>query len=530
MFLATQRRGGPMGTALGRLWARVRRLPWMRLAAGVLAGAASLIVTLVLRLLGLGVFLPEQALQFAISGIPGSVESFFIDTLGEGAKGLGFVSALVAVLAAFGIGAWPFRWAQRLIRSRWGVIMVYTLLNAGVVLFVVLPVIGAGLAGSLTAAGTGFAAFSQLVGAWIYAAVLDYVLVEFAARHPEGFNPSRRQFFIGGVSALGLLALAYTTFSYAVVAPARLAFASVADLFAKEITPTDEFYVVTKNLIDPVVDPAAWQLVVKPLSPSASPLTLSYAELQNRMSSGTLPPVTQFATMECVSNEVGGNLIGSAKWTGVRLADVLQAAGVEASATWIEFTCTDGYTVAIPRAKAVDAATLLVLQMNDAPLESRHGAPARILVPGKYGMFSAKWVTQIAALSSYDAGYWQARGWTGDGPIHIEAIIALPAPDSVVRGTVTLGGVALSAAQGISKVEISTDGGSTWQAATLHTPKDPLLTWVLWTYDWIPSSGGAYRIVARADDGTGAAQNPTAAPPFPNGASGYDAIVLYVGG
>jgi DMSO/TMAO reductase YedYZ molybdopterin-dependent catalytic subunit len=520
-----------MATALRRLWARFRRLPWWRMAAGIAAGAAGLVATLLLRLIGLGIFLPEQALQFAIGSIPGSVESFFIDTLGEGAKGLGFVSALVAVLAAFGIGALPFRWAQRFVPSRWGVILVYTLLTAGVVLLGVLPAIGAGLAGSRTESGAGFAIFSQLVGAWIYASVLDYLLVEFKSRHPEGFSPSRRQFLIGGASAIGLLALAYTTFSYAVVAPARLAFASAAELFAKEVTPTDEFYVVTKNLIDPVVDPTSWQLVVKPLSPSASPLTLSYADIQTRMASGTLPPVTQFATMECVSNEVGGNLIGNAKWTGVRLADLLQAAGVEPTATWIEFTCTDGYTVAIPRAKAVDPATLLVIQMNGAPLQSRHGAPARILVPGKYGMYSAKWVTEIAALSDYAAGYWQARGWTPDGPIHTEAIIALPAPDSVVHGTVTLGGVALSAAQGISKVEISTDGGSTWQSATLHLPPtDPMLSWVLWTFDWSPSSGGAYRIAARAYDGTGAPQDPTTLPPFPNGASGYDSIVLYVGG
>ncbi len=518
-----------MSASWGRVWTALRRLPWARFMAGAVAGAAGLAVTFLLRVLGLGVFVPEQAFQFAISKTPGSVESLFIDTLGEGAKGLGFVGALVAVLAAFGIGALPFRWIERLVPSRWGVIMLYTFVTAGIVLLAALPLLGAGLLGGLTEAGSGFAVFSQLLGAGVYAAMLDYLLVDVAARHPEGFSPSRRQFLIGAASGLAVLALAYYSFSYAVVQRGRLAFASMADLFAKEVTPTDEFYIVTKNLIDPVVDVNTWRLSVNGLV--AAPMTFAFADLQKAMNAGTLPPVTEYATMECVSNEIGGNLIGTAKWRGVRLSDLLQAAGVETSADSVEFGCTDGYTVAIPMAKAADPATLLVIEMNDAPLESRHGAPGRILVPGIYGMFSAKWVTRITAVQGESLGYWQQRGWTDAGSIHTEAIIAFPAPQSTVRGPLTIGGVALSAAQGISRVEVSTDGGATWQAATLHLPpKDPVLTWVLWTFDWNPSSRGAYRILARAYDGNSVPQDATPAPPFPNGASGYDSIQVYVAG
>ena len=497
--------------------------------AGAVAGAVGLIVTLLLRLLGFGVFLPEVALQFAITRIPGSVESAFIDTLGEGAKGLGFVIAVLAVLIAFGIGALFFRWVQRRIPSRWGVILLHSAGTAVIILVVVFPLIDAGFFGAALPSGPALASFGQGIGALVYASTLDYFLVDVSARHPEGYSPSRRQFLLGGVSAFGLLALAYYGFSYAVVQPARLAFASVADLLAHDVTPTDEFYVVTKNLIDPVVDTGSWQLAVGGLV--SSPVTLSYADLQKRMTSGSLPSVSEYATMECVSNEVGGNLIGTAKWTGVRLADLLQAVGVDTTADWDEFGCVDGYTVAVPIAKAMDPATLLVVDMNDAPLQSRHGAPARILVPGKYGMFSAKWVSRITPVQGEVSGYWQQRGWTNQGAIHTEALIALPAPESVVGGTVTIGGVALSAAEGISKVEVSTDGGATWRTAALHLPpKDPKLTWVLWTYDWSPPQGGAYRILARAYDGNGVPQDAASSPPFPNGASGYDSIVLYVGG
>lgn len=525
-LLGQPSRGRRVAAAMGGLWARVRKLPWNRFFAGVAAGAATLVVTIIMRLLGLGVFLPEIALDFVITRIPGSVETIFISSLGEGAKGLGFVSALVAVEVAYGVGAVFYRRMERLIPWRYGVLALYTFGTAALILVVFFPLLGAGLAGSETDAGLLFAVLSQLVGAWVYAAFLDYFLVDVAARHPEGFNPSRRHFLIGAVAAVASLSLAYVTFSSAVVQPARLAFASLQDLFNQEVTPTEDFYVVTKNLIDPVVDAAGWSLTVDGLV--SSPLTLGYSALQSRIASGALPAAGEYATMECVSNEVGGNLIGSARWDGVRLADLLTAAGVESTAAWVEFTCADGYTVAIPIQKAQDPATLLVLQMNGAALGSRHGGPARILVPGKYGMFSAKWLNRITAVQSEVLGFWQQKGWTDDGPIETEAIIALPAAGSVVTGAVTIAGVALSAANGISKVEVSTDGGNTWSAAQLRAPKDSKLTWVLWTFGWTPTQGGAYAIVARAYDGSGAVQTATVAPPFPNGASGYDHITLLV--
>ncbi len=517
-----------MASALRRQVARLRRLPWNRFFAGVVAGGAALVVTLIMRVLGLGVFLPELAFDFVITRIPGSLESFFITSLGEGAKGLGLVSALAAIEFVFGLGAVPFRLVQSLTRRRAAVIAIYTVVGTVVITLVVLPLLGVGFGGAGTDVGAPFAILSQLVGSWLYAAVLDYILVDVASRHPEGFSPTRRQFFIGAAAGIASLAFAYEMFSAAVVQPARLAFGSVADLLAKEVTPTEDFYVVTKNLIDPTIDSSTWNLTVDGLV--SSTLTLDYATLQSKMQTGELPAVQEYATMECVSNEVGGNLIGTAKWAGIRLADLLNLAGIESTSDWVEFSCSDGYTVAIPRTKAMDAATLLVLDMNDAPLEDRHGGPARILVPGKYGMFSAKWLTRVTAIQGEYLGYWQqpGKGWTNDGPIETEALIAIPADGAVSTGPTTIGGFAVSAADGISKVEVSTDGGTTWTAAQLRTPKDPRLTWVLWTFAWTPLSGGAYQIVARAYDGNGVVQTATVAPPYPNGASGYDQITLYV--
>ena len=437
-----------MAAASGGRWTRLRKFPWNRFFAGIAAGAAALLVTLVMRLLGLGVFLPELALNAVITRIPGPLESFFIGALGEGAKGLGIVCALVGVEVAYGLGAIPWRWIQRRVPWRYGVVLLYTGVATAAVVLVVLPALGAGLAGSQTVAGTGFAVLSQLLGGWLYATVLDYFLVDVAGRHPEGFSPSRRQFLTGVLAAAASLSVAFVTFSSAVVQPGRLAFGSVQDLLADEVTPTADFYVVTKNLIDPTVDPSAWSLTVDGLV--SSPLSLSYAELQARIASGALPAAGEYATMECVRNEVGGNLIGTARWDGVRLADVLALAGLEAAADWIEFTCVDGYTVAVPLARAQDPATLVVLEMNGAPLEDRHGGPVRVLVPGKYGMFSAKWLNRITAVQGEVLGFWQQKGWTDAGLIETQALLAIPADGSVLSGPTTIGGFAVSAADGIS--------------------------------------------------------------------------------
>jgi len=192
------------------------------------------------------------------------------------------------------------------------------------------------------------------------------------------------------------------------------------------------------------------------------------------------------------------------------------------------FTCADGYTAAIPMPKAMDPATIVAFQMNGAnELTSAHGYPARIIVPGLYGMFHAKWLTKIEATRGEYLGYWQQKGWTNQGQIHTTAIIATPRDGSVVGSPVTIGGVAFAGDRGISAVELSVDGGP-WTAATLYAPKSTL-TWRLWTFVWTPPGSGSFRIVARAVDGTGAPQDVTTAPPFPNGSAGWDSITLLAG-
>jgi len=496
-----------------------RRIPWSRFLAGCLAGAAGLAITFLLRILGLGVFLPELAVEFAVGRIPAEIESIFIRTMGEGAKLLALATALAVFVALPGVYALFFPWIQVRLRNRWLVLGGYALGSALIALVVIVPLLGGGFFGVATYEGPAAAAFSQLLGGWVFAAVLDYLLVEVAAKRPEGFSLSRRQFIAASIALVSGAALALYGFGSFVARPARLAFASVAEMVSKEVTPNEEFYIVTKNLIDPTVDAGSWRLDVDGLADT--PGSYTYADLVGRSLTDEL------VTLECVSNEVGGNLISTANWSGIPLGDLLNAAGPRASADWVAFTCADGYTVGVPLPRASAPSALLALRMNGEPLPSRHGFPARVIVPGLYGMFHAKWVTRITLVQGEFLGFWQQKGWTNRGGIRTTTIIATPAPDTVVRGPVTLGGVAFAGDRGISRVEVSTNGGSTWAPATLR-PSLSGRTWVLWTFPWTPTAGGSARILARAVDGLGDPQEPSSSPPFPDGAAGYDSIALLV--
>jgi DMSO/TMAO reductase YedYZ molybdopterin-dependent catalytic subunit len=512
-------------TTRQRAWTILRRLPWHRFGAGAIAGAAGLLVTFFLRWYGLGVFLPEVAVDFVVGRIPGSIESFFIRTLGEGAKALALLTAVAVFLVLPGIYATFFRRVQGWLKNRWILMAFYTFSAAGFVLLGILPLLGAGFLGSNTAAGAGFASFSQLIGFWVYAAILDYFLVEVAARHPEGFSLSRRQFLVGTASAVAFAVLAFYGLASLAVRKGRLLFASIEEMLAKEVTPTSEFYVVTKNVFDPDVAKASWSLSVGGLV--SNPTAYDYVALEALAAPAASTAAEEIVTLECVSNEVGGNLISTAKWNGVRLSSLLDAAGVDPTADWVVFTCADGYTAAVPMSTAMDPATILAIRMNDEELTKAHGFPARIIVPGLYGMFHAKWITRLEPVRGEFLGFWQQKGWTNRGQVHTTAIIATPGDSSVVRGDVPIGGVAYAGDRGISAVQVSTDGGATWNDAMLY-PRPSPLRWVLWRFDWSPPRSGSFRILARAVDGLGNPQEASPAGPFPNGATGYDSITLLV--
>jgi len=301
-------------------------------------------------------------------------------------------------------------------------------------------------------------------------------------------------------------------------APAIFRDPRLAPLVESEITPNAAFYRVAIDIIDPTVNASDWSLMVDGLV--GAPKRYGLGDLS------ALPQTSEYSTFECVRNQINGNLISNAKWTGVRLSDLFKdAGGVQSGATYAVFYSVDGYSVGIPLAKALMDDSMMALMMNDLTLPVRHGFPLRAVIPGLYGMMSAKWVNRISLVSMTYNGYWQTRGWSNDARIYTVAFIATPSSSdrpslSAYGGSVLIGGYAFAGDRGVSKVEVSHDGGKTWVEAQLKKPISNL-TWALWAYDWHPSGPGLRYIYARATDGQGQVQTSDIADTFPNGATGY---------
>lgn len=229
--------------------------------------------------------------------------------------------------------------------------------------------------------------------------------------------------------------------------------------------------------------------------------------------------VEQYATLECISNPVGGDLIGNAKWKGVRLRVLLERAGIQPSVRDVVLRGADGYSDSIPLDRAMQDGTLVVYEMNGAPLTPTHGFPVRLLVPGIYGMKNVKWITRIELVNYDYKGYWQRRGWDDRAEYKTMSRIDVPQA-SASRSGETIAGIAFAGDRGISGVEVSTDGGATWEPARLRAPLSPY-SWVLWQHPWTPGRGGKSELLVRATDGRGEIQTAQRAEPIPDGASGY---------
>jgi hypothetical protein len=231
----------------------------------------------------------------------------------------------------------------------------------------------------------------------------------------------------------------------------------------------------------------------------------------------------------CISNPVGGRYMGNALWEGVPLAHLLEkAGGVRKGATKVVLHAADDYSDSIHLAKALESTTVVAVRMNGETLPQGHGYPARLLVPGIYGMKHVKWITHIEVIDTDYQGYWQQSGWSDPAPIHMTARIDTPLTGKTLSANklTYVAGVAFAGNSGISQVDVSFDGGQSWQSATLKQPLSDL-TWVLWEMPWKPSAGN-YVVTARAIDGQGNVQSPVNAPPLPNGSSGYHNVRVTV--
>ncbi|MEZ4562696.1 MAG: molybdopterin-dependent oxidoreductase [Thermomicrobiales bacterium] len=278
------------------------------------------------------------------------------------------------------------------------------------------------------------------------------------------------------------------------------------------ITPVADFYHVSKNIADPVVDVANWSLSIGGLVKNPRVYTLD--ELVKRSTTRNI------TTLSCISNELNGDLAGTAEWTGIPLRELLEEVGIHPATVDLVFRAADGYDDSIPFATAMSPSTMLVTAMNGEPLPSDHGGPARIIVPPIYGMKNVKWLEQIEAVDLDYKGYWETRGWSDTAHYQIWGRIDTPASGSEAQpGEVLVAGVAAAGNRGILRVEISTDDGQTWADAELEPSINPNFTWVRWVYPLQVSS--SVTVLMRATDGEGTVAPMERNPPLPSGATGW---------
>jgi DMSO/TMAO reductase YedYZ molybdopterin-dependent catalytic subunit len=453
------------------------------------------------------------------------VATFFIENLGHWARPLLVAGVLVLALV---VGA------EALLRTA----------GAGVprpgVAAIVLGIVAA--IASVIGPSPGATVAATLVCVLVSVAV--YALAAGALTRPPmvvaEVQPGRRDFLRLGTGAAAGLVLGGAAVGWllrrlsgpdtnvALVAPMELAavperatFPEIAGL-TPEITSAADHYVVDINLIPPSVEAEGWSLDVR--GQIESPQKYTFESLQS-----SFDVIEEFAVLTCISNEVGGQLIGHSRWGGVRLSEVLDAAGVRPGAMDVVFYGADGYSDSIPLEVAMHPTTIVAVSQNGKPLTQAHGFPCRVRVPAIYGMKNVKWLEAIEVVRNDYQGYWMQRGWSDVAIIDTESRIDVAGVDrrAEVGKETWIAGIAWAGIRGVEKVEVSTDEGKSWSEALLKDPLSPI-SWRHWAYRWTPERSGRTMVLARATDGEGRVQVMKEAAPHPDGATGYPVVFVDV--
>lgn len=438
------------------------------------------------------------------------------------ALGVGVVVVLLGIAAALGV--------LESRRPPWGAVLIAAIGVGVAMLSLTRPDANQfSWAPALIAAGAGFAGLRFLVARIVAPA-------QSGGPDADAADPSRRGFLIasGATLALGVLAsigavavgastrvvetirtaLSLPTparFAAPIPAGAELGIPGVAPL----VTPNTGFFRIDTALVVPQIDPADWSLRIHGLVESE--VTITWNELVS------LPLQEQWTTLACVSNPVGGDLIGNAMWLGFPIRELLARARPTADADMVLSRSIDGFTASTPLEALTDPDrdAILAVGMNGEPLPAQHGFPVRMVVPGLYGYVSAtKWVTELE-VTRFDraTAYWTDRGWTERGPIKLHSRIDVPRRgEELTAGEVVVAGVAWHQHTGIAGVQVQLDDGE-WQDAELAPAIDDD-TWVQWSYRWA-APAGTTTIRCRAISADGETQTGESAAPHPDGATGW---------
>ena len=502
---------------------------WPGAAAGVCAGLVLVGVMLNLRLLTGVPSLLELGQEQIVQALPGEVSSGVIERLRALAKPFGLSGMIALLLAAGAVAGTIYQSQYRRLhdgaeKDRLRSPMVTGLLLGfawwAAIAFLLLPALGLGVLAARAYDGAETLWWS-LPAFVAFGLTLPLFLRRFtpvAARTDGASYSGERRRAVALLAVGGAVTLAGGGLWRVLERLGGLAVVRGRPddgTLSSELTPPDRFYTVSKNAVDPTVEVNGWSLEVRGLV--KTPLRLSYTDIV------TMPSEELTGTLSCISNGVGGPYIGTTRWTGVPLAALLERAGVRDEAAWVLFEAADGYSEYLPLARVRQEPTLLVYLMDGEPLTHKHGYPLRLYTTGHYGVKNPKWITKIEVAAERKRAYWEQTGWEVNTPVQTMARFDTR-PEQLPAGQpFTFGGVAFAGDRGISLVDVSVDGGTTWQPADLRPRLSPY-AWVLWTYTWTPMSPGDYRLQVRATDGGSAPQESRRRDPFPSGATGYHTI------
>lgn len=494
------------------------RYLWTARLSGAVAMLAFLAVVIAGREWADTISLLDTLADGILLFLPLSLFSWLLDLFGTQAKTLLLIGIALALVL---IGAWiGGRLTQGGTRQS---LLQRAMIHAGVLYLVLVGIVF--LVDRESPLGGDLSRFFVLLGvaALLFGALLAILLPTLSpapADADDAPSSTDRRTLIGwGIASLAALAgVVLVTRDAQRVATRTVNAEGTQGQMPPAITPNEDFYVISKNFVDPGNDRGPdWSIQVDGLVDT--PLTLFRADLE------ALGSETFISTMLCISNPVGGDLMGTAEWTGVPLAKVLDLVGAQDATIKVVFEAVDGFTTAVPIERVRDEHAHIVWMMNGEVLPGNHGGPVRTIIPALYGMKTTKWLTKITLTDEDYKGYWETRNWTDEAVVKTMSRIDVPRRNNVLpAGPVQVGGVAFAGDRGVSRVEISTDGGESWNDARITDQPNPDgIAWVLWQYDWTPSAG-EHRLVVRAIEADGTVQPEEETGSLPDGASGWHSI------
>jgi DMSO/TMAO reductase YedYZ molybdopterin-dependent catalytic subunit len=500
--------------------------------AGFLAGAAGgLLMTLVLVALRFtldAMIITEVMADWFARLLPAVIFDFFIEQLQFNAKRLLFVLIFLGQIGVGGLIGMAYVRYEAEAGYEEGLVKRAAVLTGviwAVLVFIISPILGAGVVGSALPGGALAYSGALLFAVGSYSLTLTQITALAERSGGIQYNASRRDFvqkaaIFSVIAVVGGFAVQTILTNLGRLAPLGSS-GRKQGVLSTPVTPNEDFYVIGKSAVLPQFKVETWALIIQG-DGVRNPINITYDQLL------AMPAIEEYVTLTCISNPIGGDFISNALWKGVPLRYILELADFDPATERVGFWAADGYFDSFPYEVAMREEVIVAYEMNGVPLPPEHGYPARIIVPGLYGMENVKWLIKMEPVEDSFRGFWQRRGWQDTAIIKTMSRVDTPATRGHVPvDQIEVAGVAFAGKRGIKRVEVSVDDGNTWRDAKFDKPLSEF-TWIIWRLDWPDVMPSDPYIIVRATDGDGVIQTERKQGNQPSGPTGYHRIRVFI--